>query len=128
MSEQLPLIAAPPKLRPRQQALYDLVRAHPEGITKDEAGALIHSLKGGRWAHPASERCDWCARDGRQALSSKALKPLLVGRRDGRWYLRDASDYERAPAGIVSHHVPGDPFADLYADPARLNSPQEAAK
>jgi hypothetical protein len=114
---QLPLLAVAPTLTGRQQAVYDLVTSRPDGVTRDEVGALVHSLKEGRWQHPAGERCDFCARDGRAALRAAALKPLLVGRRDGRWYLRGGSLGRRArPCGGVIATSDPDPATNPWAD------------
>lgn len=115
MTEQLALTdigAPPPKLTPNQQAVWDLVRTTQGGVTRDQAGALVHSLKEGRWSHPATERCDFCARDGRQALRAQALKPLVVGKRDGRWYPRNPADAVR-PA--TQRTEPSE--AELHANP-----------
>lgn len=126
MTEQLALAltgtspnAPESKVKPlseRQQALYELVRRTPDGVTRDQAGALMHSMKEGRWAHPADERCDYCVRDGRAALRASALKPLIVGRRDGRWYLRDPKNrvrVEEPRREPTEAELQANPFAGL---------------
>jgi len=78
-------------LGPRQRLILNhLHRIHPDPLTADEAGALIHERNG---QHTASARCQWCGRDGRQVLRSKALRQHVIRRRgaDG-WTLRDAPD------------------------------------
>jgi hypothetical protein len=83
-------------LRPRQQAVVDLVAGTPGGVTADEAGAMLHSLKAGRWAHGADERCVFCGRDGTAVLRSKAVAPLVVRRRvSGRYELRAGGAVDR---------------------------------
>lgn len=78
-------------LTERQQAVLDLVtRAGIDGIDADMAGALLHSLKKGRWAHTSDERCDWCGRDGNGMLKRLAeLGQVRYRRRkgnvDGAW-------------------------------------------
>lgn len=93
--EQLALLPepepGPPQLTDRQAAVLDLVeRATHEGITADEAGALLHSLKEGRWAHTTDDRCEFCGRDGKAVLEALRTKGLVTyrrarGNRPGGW-------------------------------------------
>lgn len=79
----------------RQQQILALVLAQAT-TEADEVGALTHSLKTGRWAHPPDERCDFCSRDGRQALEPLIRKGLVRRRRGGgRVYYEAATDVGR---------------------------------
>lgn len=71
--------AAPKPLTPRQQLAWDYVRSH-DGVTTDEVGAYLHAHKEKR-PHSVDERCDFCAKDGRGVLTSKAVAPLVTYRR-----------------------------------------------
>lgn len=69
-------------------------------LDQDEAGAIAHELKEGRWAHGRDTRCDFCSRDGRQIL--ERLVGLGLARR-------------RRPANRIEYHahIPDpDPLAD----------------
>jgi hypothetical protein len=74
MTEQLDLLGGPPvPLKPRLEltekqraVLLELRTRHP--LTADDAGAIAHELKTGRWGHTRDTRCDYCGRDGRQIL------------------------------------------------------------
>lgn len=74
MTEQLALIpAAPRPLTDRQAAvLQALHAAGTDGLDTDAAGAIAHTLKAGRWAHPADQRCLYCGKDGRAILARLA--------------------------------------------------------
>jgi hypothetical protein len=79
MSEQLPLLALEPKLTGRQRRVLDaLLAAGQHGLHADEAGALAHEMKQGRWAHSSAERCVWCGGDGLAIL--RRLKDLGLAR------------------------------------------------
>lgn len=107
MTGQLPLtsddtlIASPNHraLSARQQLAFDYVRAH-DGVTADEVGASLHTHRDRR-PHGVDDRCEWCSRDGRAVLTSKALKPLVRYRLDkqhGRLYIaRNPEDRLRDP-------------------------------
>lgn len=100
-------------LTPRQQAAWDLVRQVPAGVTADKVGAYSHERRG---KHPADQRCDWCETEGTSILRSKALGPLVIRRRGGRWEprnLRDAvrpSETRREPTAA---ELASNPFAGL---------------
>jgi hypothetical protein len=100
MMEQLALDGAPAKpLTDRQQLAFDYVRER-NGVTADEVGAYLHSCKERR-PHSIDDRCDYCARDGRGVLISKAVAPLVTYRRDpgGSLYVaRNPADVIREPA------------------------------
>lgn len=71
MNTQLALIAVDPTpvLTERQQAVYTaLTAAGHEGLDADQAGAIAHELKEGRWQHGRDERCNYCGREGQQIL------------------------------------------------------------
>lgn len=79
-----------------------------------EVGALIHSRREQR-AHDATARCFFCAVDGRAALRARNLRGLLIGRRDGRWYVR-VRPSARPSSGVYATSEPDpsvNPFADL---------------
>lgn len=72
MTEQLALVEIPasPKLTDRQRAVLDaLTAAGAFGVDADQAGAIAHELKTGRWRHSRDDRCEYCGRDGNQILS-----------------------------------------------------------
>lgn len=80
-----PLFALTPALSPRQQAAYDYVAAH-NGVPADAIGSNWHELRG---KHAATARCTWCDADGRDVVTSRALKPLVTYKRtpDGNLYI-----------------------------------------
>jgi hypothetical protein len=84
-------------LTDRQQLAWQFVRMH-DGVSADEVGALLHAHKDRR-PHGVDDRCQFCARDGRSVLTSKALQPLVKYRLDrdhGRLYIvRDRGDQAR---------------------------------
>jgi hypothetical protein len=85
-----------PKLTARQELAWGFVRER-DGVSADEVGAYLHAHRERR-PHGVDERCEWCARDGRSVLQSKALKPLVTYRRtdQGRLYVvRDPKDQVR---------------------------------
>ncbi len=76
-TDQLAILAEAPKLTPRQQVVMDaLTRAGHDGIAPGAAGAILHELKEGRWAHGRDERCDFCSRDGLSVLKALRKKGL----------------------------------------------------
>lgn len=107
MNDQLALIEAPAqaKLTLRQSMTLDLVRAaHPDGIEASEAGAHLHSMKEGRWAHSADERCLYCGSEGKSVLEALKAKGLVrfrraKGQEPARWLL--ARGTEPKPRGML---------------------------
>lgn len=111
MSEQLALIGDPVPLDPQprplteyQQAVYQLVLQHPDGVAAVEAGAVYHSLKPN--PHDRDHHCDYCKRDGKSILEA-LVKKGLARRRRGAGHLL------YAPAGASTVHArdlpgPGD--------------------
>jgi hypothetical protein len=104
MTEQLAIgddtLIASSNQRPltdRQQLAWQFVRMH-DGVSADEVGALLHAHRERR-PHDLADRCQFCARDGRSVLTSKALQPLVKYRLDrdhGRLYIvRDRDDQAR---------------------------------
>lgn len=79
-------------LTARQQSAWDIVRLTAGGSTADEVGAAWHHARG---KHNPDERCKFCAEEGASVLRSKALAPLVVRRRGGRWEPRDPADRVR---------------------------------
>jgi adenosyl cobinamide kinase/adenosyl cobinamide phosphate guanylyltransferase len=63
-------------LTANQQRALDYI-ASRDGTTCDELGAWIHAHRERR-PHSVDVRCDWCAKTGRQLVTSKALAPLLT--------------------------------------------------
>jgi hypothetical protein len=77
MSDQLTIVETGPKLTPRQQAVHQALQAAgQDGLHADEAGAVAHEQKEGRWAHSRDERCQWCGKDGKQILHALRAKGL----------------------------------------------------
>lgn len=117
--EQLALDGAPAKtLTARQQLAFDYVRERT-GVTAEEVGAYLHARKERR-PHSIDKRCDYCARDGRGVLTSKAVAPLVTYRRDpdGNLYVaRDPADRIREPAPPMreptEEELAANPFAGL---------------
>jgi hypothetical protein len=76
-------------------------------LDADQAGAVLHAMKDGRWAHDSSARCDFCARDGRSYL--ERLRELghvryrrRKGDRPGGWLpAGDAPDDASLPPGMT---------------------------
>lgn len=85
------------QLTDRQQLVHQAVQhAGPDGLDADQAGALAHGLKEGRWAHGPDDRCQFCGSDGRQILEALATKGLVRYRRanrarnlTGAWFTTD---------------------------------------
>lgn len=85
-----PMPAAQPLPHRQDLVLRAVIRLN--GLTEDEAGALLHEdrPRTHRYWHSADERCLYCGRDGRsvlKALRSKRGGPLVTRRRDGSWTL-----------------------------------------
>lgn len=100
-------------LKPAQQVAYNLVRDTPGGVTADEVGAALHERLTTRWQHPADQRCLYCGDRGKQVLGSKAVGPLVIRRKGGKYELRNPESTTRAPADL-----PGDSWEDLFGDAA----------
>lgn len=106
VTDQLELVPAPttPKLTARQQAVLDaLTAAGADGLEPSEAGAVLHALKEGRWAHSREERCEYCGRDGLAVL--RRLRALGLSRYRAKtkvWTTTDAPAAETEwPCGML---------------------------
>lgn len=100
-------------LTSNQQLAFDYIRER-DGVTVDEIGAYLHAHRDKR-PHGVDQRCEWCAKTGRQTVQSKALKPLVTYRRAPGGYLyiaRNPADRVRAPQ---PEYEPTE--AELAADP-----------
>jgi hypothetical protein len=86
MSEQLALLPpAQRRLTERQRAVRDALRAAgQDGLDADQAGAIAHTLKDGRWAHSKDERCRFCGKDGQAIMRRLAELGLARYRRANR--------------------------------------------
>jgi hypothetical protein len=110
VSEQPTLFPPPPatgQLTDRQRFVYDGLLAHSvqgEGLTSDEAGALLHERSG---KHDAGVRCDWCGQDGKGVLGALRKKGLAKRRQSGVWVVL-------APEGADSPSPASDPFPEGY--------------
>lgn len=120
MTSQLPLLAVPPKLRPRQQQAHDYLAARSGGCDAEELGAYLHALKG---RHADGVRCKFCRSEGSSVLRSKGLRPLVTYRNadGGRVYRLRAT--VAAPArpsvAVIATSDPNpatNPWADLGSD------------
>jgi hypothetical protein len=100
-------------LRERQQVAWDFIRSVPGGVTADEIGAHWHAHRG---KHDEDERCDYCAIDGKSVARSKALKRLVIWRRDAKKFEpRNPADRAPAPqASIPSAPLAGSSFEDIF--------------
>lgn len=124
MTEQLDLGVAVPirskgskELTGRQQLAFDYVRERG-GVTADEVGAWLHAHRDKR-PHSVDVRCDYCARDGRSVLTSKALGPLVTYKRapGGSLYIaRDKADRVREQTGGLIATSDPDPETNPWAD------------
>lgn len=87
MTEQLDLLGGPPvPLRPRlltdrQRVVLLALRKAAGTMDVDEAGAIAHELKTGRWQHDRDTRCDYCAQAGRAILEALVRKGLAERKR-----------------------------------------------
>ena len=99
MSEQVSLFGEAPSGtrlgRSQQLVLTAVQNAGQDGLTADEAGALVHEQRG---HHDHGVRCDYCASDGRQVLASLRKRSLVKSRRGGSWVTPTAQP--AAPAGM----------------------------
>lgn len=121
MIEQPTLVdvpAAPKPLTENQQRAFDYIRAR-DGVTVDEIGAYLHAHRAKR-PHSVDDRCEWCAKTGRQTVTSKGLAPLVTYRRahGGNLYVaRDPADVIRDEPEPVREpteaELAADPFAGL---------------
>lgn len=105
-------------LTPRQQLAFDYVRER-DGATADEVGAFLHAHRDRR-PHGVDDRCNWCTKDGRGVLTSKALAPLVRYRIDkqlGRVYIvRNQADRVRVVEPVrepTEAELAENPFAGL---------------
>ena len=116
MNGQLALVDVQPaaKLTERQQAVLDaLQRAGHDGLDADQAGAIAHELKAGRWQHSRDERCLYCAQDGLQIL--RRLRDLGLAR------YRRANRSRSLPGVWLAADVNSDPARDLAAERVHYN-------
>jgi hypothetical protein len=106
MTGQVPLVtvAATPRLKPRQEAAWTYVKSRAGGCTAVELGSYLHALRG---RHPDGETCLFCVSEGNSVLRSKALRPLVIRRRTGRWE-------PRTPTKQPAAELPGETFEDLF--------------
>lgn len=114
--QQLPLIDIPATPRPltrNQRLAHDYLRDHP-GVTVDEIGAWIHAHNETR-PHSIDVRCDWCAKTGRQTVTSKALAPLVTYTRAPGGHLYRLRTPTEQTAASVPVREPTE--AELQADP-----------
>ena len=99
------------RLTLRQKAVYEEVRAHPGGVTADEAGAAAHTVPGPRGGrtHGLDERCEWCASEGLRILEQLISAGLVRRRRSGVrgvGYLYVIADGSQSIAGYDPATVP----------------------
>lgn len=86
--EQLDLMGGTKPLgrtAPRQDAVLELLREHPEGCTADEIGAAIHASSG---KHRADEICRFCGVDAKPVLRALERKRLVTRTGSGLFALR----------------------------------------
>jgi hypothetical protein len=81
------------ELTVRQERLLKVLRASVDGLSADEAGAVVHSMKlhGG---HGEDQRCRWCGKDGKQAL--EALQRHGLAYRSTGLFWKPTTDKESA--------------------------------
>jgi hypothetical protein len=112
---QLNLLGAPAvavKLTDRQRKVLLALRQVGGTMNVDEAGAILHELKTGRWAHSRDARCDYCGQDGRSVLEALVHKGLAERKRPDGHIVYRATVTDPDP-------VASDPaFAALTADRA----------
>ena len=113
VTDQLPLVEVEgeTRLTPRQQAVLQALKAAGwGGLRADEAGAIAHEMKEGRSQHGRDNRCDYCARDGRQILArlrdlgyARYRSKLKVWQANAALQARGAepSDAPRRPAAPI---------------------------
>lgn len=94
-----------PRLTDRQQAVLEQLH-HTGRLDADEAGAIAHELKTGRWAHDRDTRCAFCAQDGRAILEALVHKGHAIRKRPGRSIeyhaVTDAAGRDASPDRPVS--------------------------
>lgn len=111
MTEQLDLLGGgreldPAKrLGPRQRTVLEQLQAHGH-LDADEAGAIMHELKTGRWAHSRDTRCDYCAGDGRAVLDALVKKGYATRTRPGTGSYRYHAAGQCADAATADPHRP----------------------
>lgn len=93
-------------LTARQRLALEYVAAH-QPVPADELGAVLHedrAVRGGQ-GHGRSERCEWCASEGRQMGAALRTRGLVKLRRQAGWVLPDfsprrSSGYDPASAAF----------------------------
>lgn len=70
---------------PRQDAVLQFLREHPDGISTDEAGQAAHASAG---KHDIETVCKYCGLDGRQILRTLERKRLVRRTGNGQFTLR----------------------------------------
>lgn len=94
MTEQLDVFGgAKPigRTAPRQDAVLEFLREHPEGITVDEAGQAVHAAAG---KHDADTLCRWCSSDGKGILRALERKQLVKRTGKGQWALKTEASHD----------------------------------
>lgn len=111
-AHRLPVdVPVEPKLTPRQQAAWDLVRSTPGGVHAATVGANWHALT--NRFDPAYQR-----EDGLSVLRSKALRPLVIRRKaTGKWEPRNPNDRANRPS-VQTSELAGDTWEDLFGGEA----------
>lgn len=107
-----PMPTAQPLPHRQDIVMRALIRLN--GLTEDEAGALLHAdrPRTHRYWHSADDRCIYCPTDGRsvlKALRNKKGGPLVTRRKDGTWTLpgeQAKQEHERARAAAEPGTAP----------------------
>lgn len=100
--EQLDLMGGAKPLgrtAPRQDAVLELLKAHPDGCSADEIGAAIHASAG---KHGSDEVCRWCGPDSRDVLRALERKHLVTRTGSGLFTLR-IIDETRGPGNDIPY-------------------------
>ena len=91
------------QLTNRQQRVLDALHAAgQDGLHADEAGALAHEMKHGRWAHPNQERCVYCAGDGLAILRRLKEHGLARYRSKSKIWQAVGTDSTPAPVSAIT--------------------------
>lgn len=88
MTEQLDMFGGAKTIgrtAPRQDAVLEHLKAHPDGISVDEAGQAAHASAG---KHDIETVCKYCGIDGRQILRTLERKRLVRRAGNGQFVLR----------------------------------------
>jgi hypothetical protein len=102
-------------LTDRQQEIYDLICAQPNGVEAIELGALMHAQSG---RHTADEFCKWCPQDGGRALRERAIRQRVIRRAGGVYEPRLEADWTgKAEASSTDQltALPGESFEDIFS-------------